>query len=96
MFTTLLILLFVIIIRWTLKSNLNQKVFNKYFNIYLRLIFGVVNTINTYLRLKIRDVWQICSLKGVLIELAIPNLESDLFLYIRNLQTGIKRFFDKK
>ena len=63
------------------------------YNVYLIFRFGLVNAINSFLRLKIRVV---CvgnlTLKCLLIEFVIPNSESDFFMYKksfnRTFQTG--------
>ena len=66
------------------------KLFNLYLdynNMYFRLRFGLANSINTYLKLKIRVVrgGDIINLKCILIKFTIPKSESDLYLYISKL-----------
>ena len=53
-------------------SNLNL---DSRYNIYFRIIFGLVNSINTYLRLENLDL----------------KFVSDLYLYIRNFKVDFKR-----
>ena len=63
-------------------------------NIYFRLRFGFMNTINAYLRLKISG-WDF-SLKCALIEFAIPN-QSLIYFYLSEIfKLAYKTGFDYK
>ena len=61
---------------YKLVSQTLMQPYNKYF----KFRFGLVNTINTYLRLKYRVVCgKIYNLKSVIIEFVVPNPSPILF-----------------
>ena len=67
---------------YKLVSQTLMQPYNKYFEFR----FGLVKTINTYLRLKYRVVCgKISNLKSVLFEFTLPNPSLILFFYNRNL-----------